>query len=329
MREPMSILSNIKQKVLSSIVLFLLSVMAMNLALAQRPVPLDANSEEIEVLPVQGNIYMIATGGSNIAVMLGELGLVIVDSGNIEASAHVVNAIQNLSPLPPRYLINTVVLPGHLAGNAAIQEIGEGMPGNAISQGGLDMSIVGHANGLTLLVTEFAEEVAFELWPNNTFFGESKALYLNGEAIEITHQPAAITQSDVMVYFRRSDVLVTGDIVDITSYPHFYPRLGGSLQGEIDALNRIIEIAVPEFNQQGGTLIIPGHGRIASESDVVEYRDMVTIIRDRVRLMISEGKTFEEIIVARPSLEYDGVYGYESGDWTTRMFLEAVYDDLR
>ncbi|PCJ39271.1 MAG: hypothetical protein COA71_14210, partial [SAR86 cluster bacterium] len=199
MREPMSILSNIKQKVLSSIVLFLLSVMAMNLALAQRPVPLDANSEEIEVLPVQGNLYMIATGGSNIAVMLGELGLIVVDSGNIEASAYVIDAIQNLSSLPPRYLINTSVLPGHLAGNAAI---GAMLPSD--TRDGLGISIVGHSNGLTLLVTEFAGEVPFELWPNNTFFGESKALYLNGEAIEITHQPAAITQSDVMVYFRRS-----------------------------------------------------------------------------------------------------------------------------
>jgi glyoxylase-like metal-dependent hydrolase (beta-lactamase superfamily II) len=123
-------------------------------------------------------------------------------------------------------------------------------------------------------------------------------------------------------------VIVTGDIFDTTSYPHFYPEYGGSLQGIIDALNLLIEIAIPEFNQQGGTLIIPGHGRLSSESDVVEYRDMLTIIRDRVEAMIDEGYSFEEVFAAQPSLEYNGIYGYESGEWTTRMFLEAVYEEL-
>ena len=297
--------------------------------LAQRPEPLALDSEEIEVLSVQGNIYMIATAGSNIAVMTGELGLVIVDSGNIEASNNVIAAIKELSSLAPRFVISTSALPRHLAGNAAIFQIGESLPGIGLTQGGFGIPIVGHANALTVLVTEFIDEVPYENWPNNTFFGDTKALYLNGEPIEMEYQPAAITQSDIIVHFRRSDVLVTGDIFDITSYPHFYPELGGSLQGVIDALNRIIVIAVPEFNQQGGTLIIPGHGRIASESDVVEYRDMVTIIRDRVQMMIDEGESFEEVLAARPSLEYDGIYGYESGDWTTRMFLEAVYEDLR
>lgn len=231
--------------------------------------------------------------------------------------------------MPPRFLINTSALPNHLAANQVIHAIGEPLPGSGANQGGFGMPIVGHANALTHLVGEFSDQVSYELWPNNTFFGERKSLYLNGEAIEMLHQPGAITESDIFVHFRRSDVLVTGDIFDINSYPHFYPELGGSLQGVIDALNRIIDIVVPEFNQQGGTLIIPGHGRIASESDVVEYRDMLSIIQDRIQLMIEQGLSFEEILAARPSLEYDGIYGYESGLWTTRMFLEAVYNELR
>ncbi|MDG2089867.1 MAG: hypothetical protein P8J61_01980 [Gammaproteobacteria bacterium] len=298
-------------------------------ASSQRPVFLSADSENIEILPVQENIYMIATGGSNIAVMIGELGLIVVDSGNTEASENVVNAISELSSLPPRYLINTAALPTHLEGNLAIHGIGEALPGTQATAGGMGMPIVGHANGLSILVTEFSDEIPYEIWPNSTFFGENKALYLNGEPIDIMHIPAAITQSDVLVHFRRSDVLVTGDIFDTTSYPHFHPEYGGSLQGLIDALNRVIDITVPEFNQQGGTLIIPGHGRIASESDVVEYRDMVTIIRDRVEIMIDEGLSLEEVLAAQPSLEYDGIYGHESGEWTTTMFLEAVYEDLR
>ena len=301
-----------------------------NAALAQRPVPLAPDSEEIEVVPVQGNISMIATGGSDIAVMTGDLGLIVVDSGNSEASAFVVDAIQKLSVYPPRYIVNTSALPGHLAGNGAISKIGEPLPSNGGADiDGLGIPIVGHVNSLSVLLTAFADELPYEFWPNNTFFGASKALYLNGEAVEMLYQPAALTDSDIIVYFRKSDVLVTGDIFDTTSYPHFYAELGGSLQGVIDALNRVIDITVPEFNQQGGTLIIPGHGRISSESDVVEYRDMLTIIRDRFQSMIERGMSFDEILAVQPSLEYDGIYGNESGNWTTRMFLEAVYEDLR
>ncbi len=318
-----------KHKFLMCTPLILLSMLVIEPTLAQRPEPFAAGSDEVEMIHVQGNIFMIATAGSNIAVLTGEQGLIIVDSGNNEATENVVAAIKELSPLPPRFLINTAALPGHLAGNAAISQIGQSLPGIGATQGGAGIPIVGHANGLTILVTGFIDEIPYEKWPNNTFFGDSKALYLNGEPIDMEHQPAAITQSDIFVHFRQSDVLVTGDIFDITSYPHFYLELGGSLQGVIDALNRIIDITIPEFNQQGGTLVIPGHGRIASESDVVEYRDMLTIIRDRVQVMINEGKSFEEVLAARPSLEYDGIYGYESGDWTTRMFLEAVYEDLR
>jgi cyclase len=143
------------------------------------------------------------------------------------------------------------------------------------------------------------------------------------------HQPNAITEGDIMVYFRKSDVLVTGSIFDISAYPHFYPDLGGSLQGVIDGLNNIIDICIAEFNQQGGTLVIPGRGRLASESDVVEYRDMATIIRDRVQGMVAEGKTFQEVLDARPSLEYDAIYGSDSGEWATQMFLEAVYNEFQ
>ena len=293
---------------------------------AQRPEPPAPDSAEIEVLPVQGNIHLIAAGGSNIAVQVGEVGALLVDSGNPEASEAVVAAVQGLTDMPARYVINTSVLPGHIGGNKAIFDIGTTMPGTSQSLG---MPIVGHQNGVNRLATGSLGEVPVDLWPFNTFFGAKKALYVNGESLEILHQPAAITDGDVMVYFRRSDVLVTGDIFDITRYPHFRPELGGSLQGVIDALNRIIDITVPEFNQQGGTLVIPGHGRISSESDVVEYRDMLTIVRDRVQTMIETGLSVEDVVAARPSLEYDGIYGSDTGPWTTRMFLEEVYEDLR
>lgn len=314
------------------IVVIVMCVSAAQYGVAQWPEPLEADGEEIEVIPVQGNVSMIATSGSNIAVLTGDLGLIVVDTGNSQASENVVTAIGDLSVLPPRYIINTAPLSGHMAGNGAISEIGETLPGSAASEGGnfgYGIPIVGHANSLMLSTTELADDIPFASWPFSTFFGDRKDLYLNAEAIVMLHQPAAITQADLIVYFRGSDVLVTGDILDLTAYPRFYPAYGGSLQGVIDALNQVIEIAVPELNQQGGTLIIPGHGRIANESDVVEYRDMLTIIRDRISSMIESGLSFEEIMQQQPSLEYDPIYGRRSGSWTTSMFLEAVYEELR
>lgn len=316
------------RKVLPAYVLLVLGLVGTLPALAQRPEPLAPDSDEVEMLPVQGNIYVIATGGSNIAVQVTDHGTLMVDSGNIEAAENVVRVLSDISSLPPQYLINTSVLPGHIAGNEVIKNVGSRT--NFIGQNGdFDMTIFAHNNGVMMLASNFIDDVSFELWPNNTFFGARKDISFNGEAIEMLHQPAAITASDIIVHFRDSDVLVVGDILDLTSYPHFYPELGGSLQGEIDALNRIIDITVPELNQQGGTLVIPGHGRIASESDVVEYRDMLSIIRDRVSDMIAQGLSFEEVLARRPALEYDGIYGRDSGDWTSRMFLEAVYEDLQ
>ncbi|MCZ0953863.1 MAG: hypothetical protein OXJ56_14940, partial [Rhodospirillaceae bacterium] len=131
-----------------------------------------------------------------------------------------------------------------------------------------------------------------------------------------------------LVFFRRSDVVSTGGIFTPESYPVIDLARGGSVQGVIDALNRIIRIAVPEDKQEGGTKVIPGHGRLCEEADVVEYRDMVTIIRDRVQALINDGMSLEEIQAARPSLDYDTEYGSDTGAWTTEMFVEAVYRSL-
>ena len=104
---------------------------------------------------------------------------------------------------------------------------------------------------------------------------------------------------------------------------------GGSIQGTIDALNRILQLAIPSKNfEEGGTYVIPGRGRISDEHDVAMYRDMVTIIRDRIKSLIAKKKSLAEVLAARPTLDYDGRFGAETGPWTTRMFIEAVYQDL-
>jgi cyclase len=169
----------------------------------------------------------------------------------------------------------------------------------------------------------------FAAWPNSTFAGRKKTLSLNGEGIELLFQPAAHSDGDSLVYFRGSDVVAAGDVFSTTGYPAIDRARGGSINGVIDALNRIIDITIPRFNQQGGTRVIPGHGRIANESDVVEYRDMVTIVRDRIQLMAANGMTLEQVRAARPTLDYDGLYGAADGPWTTDMFIEAIYRDVK
>jgi glyoxylase-like metal-dependent hydrolase (beta-lactamase superfamily II) len=163
--------------------------------------------------------------------------------------------------------------------------------------------------------------------PESTFFTRRKDLYMNGEPIELRWQPAARTDGDIFVFFRGSDVLSVGDVYLPDSYPHVDLARGGSVQGEIDALNAIIDITVPERNQMGGTRVVPGHGRLANEADVVEYRNMMTIVRDRVRDMVKKGMTVAQVKAARPTLEYDGIYGTDKS-WTGEVFVETVYRDL-
>jgi cyclase len=169
-------------------------------------------------------------------------------------------------------------------------------------------------------------------WPTETYDRKRKYMYLNGEGIEVLHQPAAHTDADSVVFFRRSDVIAAGDVLDLERFPVIDLARGGSVQGEIDALNRLIDLAIPSVplvSQEGGTYVVPGHGRLCDQLDVVEYRDMVTIIRDRVEDLRKKGRTFEQIKAAVPAAGYNARYGATSGSWTTNMFIEAVYNSLR
>jgi glyoxylase-like metal-dependent hydrolase (beta-lactamase superfamily II) len=168
-----------------------------------------------------------------------------------------------------------------------------------------------------------------EAWPTETFVGDKDEVFFNGEAVEMWHAKAAHTDGDSLVFFRRSDVIATGDLFDTDRYPVIDLARGGSLQGIINGLNRVIDLAIPEFEEEGGTMVVPGHGRICDEIDVVEYRDMLTIIRDRLLAMIKKGMTLDQIKLASPTLDYDPLYGATSGEWTTDMFVEAAYNSMR
>ena len=287
-----------------------------------------------EVLLVQGRVHVIIANGANVVVQAGEQGAFVVDSGDGTATDAVLAAVKRLSPAPIRYVINTSADADHIGGNAALSAAGVNFAAqNAPGNSGIPIvaaPIVAREEVLARVSapTGAVAPMPFAAWPSSTFTGGLKTMFVNGEGIELRHQPAAHTDGDTLVYFRGSDVIAAGDLFSTDTYPRIDVARGGTVQGVIDALNRIIDITIPRFNQQGGTRVVPGHGRICNEADVVEYRDMVTIIRDRVAAMVGRGLTLPQILAARPTLDYDGVYGAVNGPWTTAQFIEAVVTTL-
>jgi cyclase len=284
---------------------------------------------EIEVLPVQGNVYVLAGAGGNITVQVGPSGAIMVDSKSAALTDKVLAEIRKLSvsPKPVRYVLNTSADADHMGGNESLAKVlGSAADWQIVNTPGATQSavqIIAHDNVLARMT-----KLPTSAWPTETFVGREKEFYFNGEPVFMYHVPSAHTDGDSVVFFRHSDVVATGDIFRTDSYPVIDLQRGGSLQGVIDGLNLVLDLAVPAHHEEGGTFIVPGHGRICDEFDVVEYRDMVTIVRDRVRAMIKKNMTLEQVKAARPTLDYDPRYGATSGAWTTDMFVEAAYRSL-
>jgi glyoxylase-like metal-dependent hydrolase (beta-lactamase superfamily II) len=300
-----------------------------------------ADTSELEVIQLRPNFYVIAGDGSNIAVQIGADGIVIVDTGSGEKAKQVIAEIRKLSPRPIRYIINTSADSDHVGGNDELSAAGQSVIPtgglNEIGAAGGRAPILAEENVQSRMAAPHGEKSAFPIgaWPTVTYASAleetQKDLYINGEAIITTYQPAAHTDGDSIVFFRRSDVLVTGDVFDQTRFPVIDREKGGSIQGVIDSLNRIIGITVPPIPfiwQDGGTVVVPGHGLISHEADVVDYRDMVTIVRDRIQSWIGKGMTLDQVRKADPVKGFRGRYGSNTGTWTTDKFIEAVYRDL-
>jgi cyclase len=294
----------------------------------------DSDNAEVHVLPVQGNVYMVAGSGANITLQVGQQGVLLVDTGNVQLSEKVIAAIRKLSDKPIRLIINTNIDPDHVGGNENIGKAGLTVMGGVVSYSAQDIQrgaqILAHENAFNRMngMTGGKSSWPSAAWPTDPYSGSPKKLYSNDEGIEIIHVPAAHTDGDSIVFFRRSDVVSAGDIFVTTGYPVIDLQRGGSIQGIIDGLNRILDLTIAKQEVEGGTYVIPGHGRLCDQFDVLEYRDMVTIIRDRVQDMIKKNKTLEEIKAAHPTEDYDARYGAKTGPWTTDMFVEAVYKSL-
>ncbi len=285
---------------------------------------------ELEVLPAQGNVFMIAGPGGNTTVQIGHEAVVVVDTQTAAASDDLLAAIAKLSSKPIRHIINTSADAEHTGGNEAVSRAGTYVrlidtfdPRGQRSEAG----IVAHVNVLARMSSPTGTEAPAASWPSDTYFTEDWALFVNGEALQLIHVPAAHSDGDTIVFFRRSDVISTGDIYNTSRYPRFDAEEGGSVAGIIEGLHRISDGAIPGDNQEGGTVVIPGHGRLSDETEVANYRDMVTIVRDRVAAMVAAGMTLEQVQAARPTSDYDGLYDEPNGG-TAAIFVAAVYRDL-
>lgn len=297
-----------------------LALSAVVTTLARGQPPNFDNTQE-HLLPVQGNTYMLAGAGGNTTLQVGKDGVLVVDTQYAEMAPKILSEIRKLSDKPIVWMVNTHIDQDHSGGNAALAKLGRG-PGPR-------PRIIAHENVLNRMTQRVPNQppVPDEALPNDEYGTPQKDLFFNGEAVVIYHMARAHTDGDSIVFFRRSDVVSVGDIFTPDQWPAIDLARGGSVEGTLDALNYILTLTVPERYQDGGTLVVPGHGRISNEADVVEYRNMLTIVRDRVQDLLKKGMTLEQVKAARPARDYETEYS-ERGQWTKDMFVEAVYRSL-
>lgn len=322
---------------------------------------------EVEILPVRGNVYAIFGAGGNIVVSVGNDGVLLVDAGRAEMTDKVLAAVQRLQrewairnepkplgfgaetrssvadrhvtapPKPIRYLINTSADSDHVGGNEKVRNAGHTYTGGNVAGNIADATegaaILAHENVLSRMAhgTQGQPALPADALPTDAYFVDFYKLshYFNGEGIQLFHMPKAHTDGDSIVHFRGTDVIALGDLMSTGSYPVIDVAKGGTINGVLDGLNRVLDMSIAEFRLEGGTLMVPGHGRLVDSADVAYYRDMLTIIRDRVEDLIKKGRTLEQVKAANPSGDYDTEYGSTSGPWTTANFIEAVYTSLR
>jgi cyclase len=290
------------------------------------------NDGEIHVLPIRNNVYMLVGDGGNVVVQTGAQGAFVVNSGAGKLTEKLLAAIQTLSPASIQFVANTGFQSDYTGGNAKLYRAGRdpSLVGSffsfQVANAGSTATVISHQNTQNYLIDLNTPPDGI---PSDTFLEDRRRKFHNDDSIEFFWEPKSVTNGEAIVVMRRADVIVAGDIFNTTMYPVIDLKRGGSVQGEINALNDILNRTVYEHEEDGGTMVVPGHGYLSNEHEVLEYRDMMVIIRDRVRDMISKGATLAQVKAARVTADYDTRYGQNSGPWTTDMFVEAVYNSLK
>ena len=310
------------------------AALAVGSAVAQQNQNFD--NVQVETVMVRDNVHMLVGAGGNTTIHTGSDGIMVVDTQFAPLSTKILNAIRAISDAPIRYVVNTHVHGDHIGGNEAISKAGRFRAGgNVVGDLGAaataTAAIIAHENVLKRLSADPPSgqtPVPFAAWPTETYITKRREFLFNGEAVQIIHEPKAHTDGDSVVFFRKSDVLATGDLFTTFMYPFIDVANGGTIDGYIDALNAIMDITVASNVNEGGTMVVPGHGRVADEQDVVEYRNMVTIVRDRIKEYVKRGMTLEQVKAAKPTLDFDTRYGTDTGFWTTSMFVETIYKQM-
>ena len=302
---------------------------AQSVAARQRP----DGAAPLETIQIRPNVFVIFGAGANVGVHVGEEGAILVDSGSAAMADTLLEAVRSITPRPIRMIINTSADADHAGGNDRVAKAGIRINPDAFSDQE-QATVLAHENVLTRMSAQNGNESLFPLgaWPTETYTARVRSMYLNDDGIQVIRAIGAHSDGDSMVLFRRADVIVTGDILDLRHFPVIDAANGGSIQGELEALNRLLELTIPAMPmvlKEGRTLLVPGHGRVSDYGELVEYRDMVTVIRDLVQDMIERGMTSEQVKAANPTKGYRGRYGVDSGPWTTDMFVEAIYQGLK
>jgi cyclase len=294
----------------------------------------NVNAVQMDVQQVSGNVYMVAgaEGNGNTTLFTGPEGVLVVDTQAAPLSGKILDVVRTLTDQPIRWIVNTHMHGDHVGGNEPLSKAGRTRAGgNVVGDIGQAATstarIIAHENALNRLVMADPPVPPAAL-PTDTFFNEQRDMLFNGEAVQMFHQPKAHTDGDIIVLFRHADVLSTGDLFTTVMYPFIDEANGGTIDGYIKALNNIIAITVPSNVNEGGTMVIPGHGRLSDEQDVIEYRDMVTIVRDRIKEYVKRGMTIEQVKAKKPTLDFDARYGSDTGFWTTSKFIEVIYRQM-
>ncbi|MSO30535.1 MAG: hypothetical protein EXQ48_06250 [Acidobacteria bacterium] len=265
---------------------------------------------------IGGQVWMVTASGRNIAVQIGSEGVLVVDPGEAAQADAVMAEVQKLAPgKPVRVIVNTSADPMLFGGNLRV--------GQGATPAAQRAAIIAHENVSLRIAKSGMSGLGI---PSDVFFRGTREVYFNDEPIEIIHVPSAYSDGDVIVFFRKSDVIAAGHVIEDLTFPTMTE--GGSLVGTIDALNRILLMTVASWRSQGGTQVIPVRGRPYDEGDVAEYRDMVTIVRDRLQDAIATRRTLAQMKADRLSQDYDRRYGSVPGPGSTDAFIDAAFQSL-